>query len=193
MKRNIKFYLNKHLEGISHFIDNISDEKTNELIEFLKQPHKNIFFTGVGKNGHVAAKASSTFNSMGIQITYLNPVDAVHGDIGCITEDDIILAITKSGETEELINFLFHASKRTKKIGLIHSNENNTCKNYCVFDLYVDLKSEADHLNKIPTVSIAIYTILLQSIACQLAKENNLTISDLVFNHPGGSIGKSKI
>ena len=72
-----------------------------------------IFFTGVGKNGHVAAKAASTFSSIGLPCFYINPVDSVHGDMGVINQDDIIVAISKGGNTEELIHFLHHV-KHTK-------------------------------------------------------------------------------
>jgi arabinose-5-phosphate isomerase len=128
---------------------------------------------------------------MGIKVFFINPVDAVHGDIGIVSENDIIIAITKSGNTEELLNFLAHANKRTKKICILHSNKNNNSLNFSEFDLFVEIKNEADHLNKVPTVSIAVYTIILQSVSCVLAEENNLDLSSFVFNHPGGTIGKS--
>jgi arabinose-5-phosphate isomerase len=188
--QHLKFFKN-HLDGINTSLSSISDEKMAKFISYFKEPNVNVFLTGVGKNGHVAAKAVSTFNSMGIKVFFINPVDAVHGDIGIVSENDIIIAITKSGNTEELLNFLAHVNKRTKKICILHSNKNNNSLNFSEFDLFVEIKNEADHLNKVPTVSIAVYTIILQSVSCVLAEENNLDLSSFVFNHPGGTIGKS--
>jgi len=115
----------------------------------------------------------------------------VHGDVGVVSENDVIIAITKSGNTEELLNFLFHVSKRTKNICVLHSNKGNKSLEFSEFDLYVEINDEADHLNKVPTVSIAVYTIILQSVSCALAEEHGLDLKSFVFNHPGGSIGKS--
>jgi arabinose-5-phosphate isomerase len=187
-----KYFLN-HIDGFSYFLENVNDVEIFNLIQFLNKPHRNIFFTGIGKNGHVAAKAASTFNSMGIRVFFINPVDAVHGDMGLIDKDDIILAISKSGNTEELLWFLKNAKDRTDNIFLIHSNKNNNCLQYCQKDLFVPLKMEADRLNKIPTTSIVLYTTILQSICCTLAENIGFTLDQLVFNHPGGSIGKSKL
>jgi len=190
---NFKTFFKKHIDEINLAMLTIDDNLVDDLVTYIKQPHRNLFITGIGKNGHVAAKAASTFNSMGIKIFYINPVDAVHGDMGIISEDDIIIAISKTGNTNELEIFLHHVSQRTKNICLIHSNKNNKCLQYCNNDFYIEIVNEADHLNKVPTVSIAVYTIFLQSISCVLASENNLDLKTFIFNHPGGSIGQTKI
>jgi arabinose-5-phosphate isomerase len=184
-------YFKKHLDGIDSALKSIDNNDMEKFISYFRKPNVNIFLTGVGKNGHVAAKAVSTLNSMGIKVFFINPVDAVHGDVGVVSENDVIIAISKSGNTEELINFLFHVNKRTKNISILHSNKNNKSLEFSEFDLYVEINDEADHLNKVPTVSIAVYTIVLQSISCVLAEENGLDLKSFVFNHPGGSIGKS--
>jgi arabinose-5-phosphate isomerase len=186
-------YITKHLEGIENSFKNTNLENLEKIISFFEDGVGNVFLTGVGKNGHVAAKAVSTLNSMGVKSFYINPVDSVHGDIGIIDKNDKIIAISKSGNTDELLNFLHHANRRTNHIFLIHSNKNNNSLRYCEFDLYIPIDFESDHLNKVPTVSIAVYTILLQSISCLLAKKQNLTMESFVFNHPGGTIGKTKI
>lgn len=189
----IEKYLNKHVDEIIKTFIDVDKKKINKLLDYFRHKSGNVFLTGVGKNGHVAAKAVSTLNSMGIKVFYINPVDAVHGDVGIVSDKDVIIAISKSGNTDEMVNFLHHVSKRTKHICLIHSNNGNESLEYTEFDLYISINHEADHLNKVPTVSIAVYTILLQSISCLLAEENNLDMKSFVFNHPGGTIGKTKI
>jgi arabinose-5-phosphate isomerase len=189
----IRKYFNQHIVGINESLDAIDQNLLDKLLDYFRYKNGNMFLTGIGKNGHVAAKAVSTLNSMGIKVFYIDPVDAVHGDVGIVDINDTIIAISKSGETDELINFLHHVNKRTQHICLIHSNKGNRSLEYCELDLFVPIKYEADYLNKVPTVSIAVYTILLQSISCLLAEENNLDMKSFIFNHPGGSIGKTKI
>ena len=179
------------LTGIEKALKTIDDSNMEVFINYFKKPNVNVFLTGIGKNGHVSAKAVSTLNSMGIKVFYINPVDAVHGDVGVISENDVIIAVTKSGNTEELLNFLCHVKKRTNHICILHSNKKNKSLEFSAFDLFVEIEDEADHLNKVPTVSIAVYTIILQSVSCVLAEENNLDLKSFVFNHPGGSIGKT--
>jgi len=181
----------KHLDGIEFALKSIKHEDMVKFVSYFKKPNVNIFLTGIGKNGHVASKAVSTLNSMGVKVFFINPVDAVHGDVGVISENDIIIAISKSGNTEELLNFLSHVNKRTKHICILHSNKNNKSLEFSEFDLYVEIENEADHLNKVPTISIAVYTIILQSVSCVIAEENGLDLKSFVFNHPGGTIGKS--
>jgi arabinose-5-phosphate isomerase len=188
----INFFIENHLKKISDSFIGLDVKKLNILINLIGNTKNNIFFTGIGKNGHVMEKASSTFNSMGIKTYFINPVDAVHGDMGKVGNGDLIIALSKSGNTDELLNFLYHVSKITKNIFLIHSNKDNKCLEFSNDNLFIEITGEADHLNTIPTVSIAVYTILMQSISCEIGSNNNLTIPEFVKNHPGGSLGKLK-
>ena len=186
----IETYLNKHLKTISESFDFLDKEKLIYFANILNGCKGVIFFSGVGKNGHVASKAASTFSSMGIKSYFLNPIDAVHGDMGIISENDIIVVISKSGNTSELINFLENCFKKNKNIWMIHSNEKNQGLKYCEGNVYLPINNEADDLNIVPTVSIAAYVILLQSISCEISSFRGLTLSEFVSNHPGGTIGK---
>jgi len=190
---NISYYIANHIDYISKSLNSISDNIfapiSDEILKIKKNNHK-IFITGIGKNGHVAHKATSTFNSLSIPTFYINPVDAIHGDMGAITENDLLIAISKSGNTEELLLFLKYVQKKTKNIWLIHSNLNNNANQYCSNNIYINIENEADHLNIVPTVSILVYSILLQSIACYIADQTDMNIKTFIMNHPGGSIGK---
>jgi len=190
---NISYYIANHIDYISKSLNCISDNIftpiSDEILKIKKNNHK-IFITGIGKNGHVAHKAASTFNSLSIPTFYINPVDAIHGDMGAITENDLLIAISKSGNTEELLLFLKYVQKKTKNIWLIHSNLNNNANQYCSNNIYINIENEADHLNMVPTVSILVYSILLQSIACYIADQTDINIKTFIMNHPGGSIGK---
>ena len=188
---NTKKYIDKHIEEIIKTFSS-SIENVDDLVDIILTTKNKIFFTGVGKNGHVASKAASTFNSVGIQVLFINPVDAVHGDMGLIDTDDIIVAVSKSGDTDELLCFLKNAIERTKNIWVIHSKKNNKSLNFSYKDIYVPIEKEVDYLEIVPTVSIAAYTILLQSIACSITEIKKLNLKEFQKNHPGGSLGKLK-
>ena len=108
--------------------------------------------------------------------------------MGVINEDDIIVAISKSGNTEELIHFLYHVKHKNCKIVTLHSNPNNSCLDCSYLDIDLHADDEADNLNVVPTSSIAVFTVFLQSIACEIADINGLTLEEFVSNHPGGSL-----
>ena len=186
-------FVQRHIDSIKHSVRNVESEKIYCFLYLLLESKGKIFFTGVGKNGHVAAKAASTFSSIGLPCFYINPVDSVHGDMGVINEDDIIVAISKSGNTEELIHFLYHVKHKNCKIVTLHSNPNNSCLDCSYLDIDLHVDDEADNLNVVPTSSIAVFTVFLQSIACEIADINDLTLDEFVSNHPGGSIGQIKL
>ncbi len=186
-------FFQNHINSIRSSFDQLDIDKVNIFINMLERCEGKIFLTGVGKNGHVAAKAASTFSSIGVPVFFLNPVDSVHGDMGVIDEKDLIISVSKSGNTEELITFLHHVYDKKCKIISIHSNKDNKSLKYSYYDIFLDVDKEADHLNIVPTTSIAIYTIFLQSVACEISNRKQLTLEQFVSNHPGGSIGKIKV
>jgi arabinose-5-phosphate isomerase len=186
----INFY-KSHIEAITTSLNHLEEDKIENLVDLILNCSGKIFFTGIGKNGHVAAKATSTFSSIGVSCFYINPVDCVHGDMGVIGENDLLIAISKSGNTEELVNFLYHVEHKNCKIVSIHSNNQNKSKDYSCLDINLHVSQEADHLNIVPTSSIAIFTIFLQSVACEISSRKQLTLKQFVQNHPGGSIGKT--
>lgn len=177
------------IDNIKESLINISPEK---VIQLMSSREGSLFFTGVGKNSHVASITASTFSSIGIRSFCMNPVDAVHGDMGNITEKDIVVAISKSGNTEELIVFLknLKTSKPKTKIIAIHSNEKAEAKKYANEDLFIDIREEIDEDNIVPTSSLISYTILLQNIGYFIAKKEGYELKKFKHNHPGGSIGR---
>ena len=190
---SIRSYYQTHIDVITESIPSGYNPSIDEFVDLLLNCKGKIFFTGVGKNGHVAAKATSTFSSIGVSCFFINPVDSVHGDMGVINKGDILVAISKSGNTEELIHFLKHVEHKKCKIVSIHSNPKNKSLDYSSLDIDLRVSKEADHLNIVPTCSIAVFTIFLQSVACEISERKQLTLEQFVKNHPGGSIGQTKI
>ena len=188
---SVKDFYKIHIEAINTSYDYLEEDKVEDLVNLILNCKGKILFTGIGKNGHVAAKATSTMSSIGVPCFFIDAVDSVHGDMGVIDENDLLIAVSKSGNTDELVNFLNHVSHKNCKIVSIHSNDGNQSQKYSCLDINLHVSQEADHLNIVPTSSIAIFTIFLQSVACEIAQRKNLTLQQFVLNHPGGSIGKT--
>jgi arabinose-5-phosphate isomerase len=190
---SVRDFYKSHIEAIQTSYEYLEDDKVEELIDLILNCKGKILFTGIGKNGHVAAKATSTMSSIGVPCFFIDAVDSVHGDMGVINENDILIAVSKSGNTDELINFLYHVNHKNCKIVSIHSNNGNQSQKHSFLDINLHVDKEADHLNIVPTSSIAIFTIFLQSVACEISRRKNLTLQEFVKNHPGGSIGKTVV
>lgn len=188
---SVKNFYKNHIDSIITSYDYLEEHKIEDLVNLILNCKGKILFTGIGKNGHVAAKATSTMSSIGVSCFFIDAVDSVHGDMGVISENDLLIAVSKSGNTEELINFLYHVNHKNCKIVLIHSNNGNESQKYSYLNINLHVNQEADHLNIVPTSSIAIFTIFLQSIACEISRRKNLTLEQFIHNHPGGSIGKT--
>lgn len=187
---SVRDYAIRQAETALNSFRSLDDAEVEAFVSALAADGRRIFFSGVGKNGHVASKASSTFNSIGVRTTYINPVDAVHGDLGMMSEGDMVVAVSKSGSTDELIRFLDHCSRRASDIWLLHSNRGNESLKYAKHEIYLEVDSEADHLNLVPTSSIVAYVMFMQAVACEIAARRNLDLQGFVRNHPGGSIGR---
>lgn len=190
---SVNEYMLKQINTATRSLNLLNQSEVDAFVSALTSNKGSIFFAGIGKNGHISSKAASTFNSVGLKVTNIDPVDAVHGDLGMISSGDLIVAISKSGNTEELVCFLSHCAKRTPNIWLIHSRKNNQSMRYASHEVYLDIDSEADHLNVVPTSSVATYCMFMQAVACEISKSKDLTLAQFVHNHPGGSIGKLEI
>lgn len=190
---SVRDFYKTHIEAIASSYEYLEDNKIQEFVDMILNCKGKILFTGIGKNGHVAAKATSTMSSIGIPCFFVDAVDSVHGDMGVIDENDMLVAVSKSGNTEELVNFLRHVNHKNCKIVSIHSNDGNQSQKYSCLDINLHVSKEADHLNIVPTSSIAIFTIFLQSVACEISRRKDLTLKQFVKNHPGGSIGKTVV
>ena len=180
-----------HLTRAEKCVLSFDNDSVDVLINLIKNTKGFVIFTGVGKNGHIAALASSTFASMGIKSIYINPVDAVHGDMGNITEKDLVINISKSGNTLELLGFLknLKLNKKTKIVS-IHSNASAQTVKFSDLDIFLSNPTEVDKFDIVPTTSIVSYLIFLQSLGVTIADEMQFSLKKFKLNHPGGSIGE---
>ncbi|MCK5075105.1 MAG: SIS domain-containing protein, partial [Calditrichia bacterium] len=149
-----------------------------------------VVVTGVGKSGAIARKMAATLSSTGTPALFLHAAEGMHGDIGTISDTDIVICISKSGNSEE-INTLMPALK-TMKIPIIGmtGNLNSFLAKYSDVTLNVSVEKEACPNDLAPTASTTVTLVLGDALAIALLKKRNFTKDDFAFLHPGGSLGK---
>ncbi len=159
-------------------------------IETILSCKGKLVVTGVGKSGLIGAKMAATFASTGTPSFFLHPTEALHGDLGMIGKNDVILAISYSGESEELSSILPHIKRfETPLIGMTKSRT-STLGSYSDVVIDVVVKKEACPLDIAPTSSTTLTLALGDALAVSLMKARNFQKSDFASFHPGGALGK---
>lgn len=166
------------------------DDNFLKAVDLIRTCEGKVVVTGVGKSGHIGSKIAATLASTGIPAFFLNPLDAYHGDLGMISSDDLVLAISYSGATEELVRFL--PIIRAKKIPIIgmSSNADSPLARCAEVHLSIAVEKEADPLNLIPTASTTATMALGDALACALVEANHFQPTDFARLHPGGDLGR---
>ncbi len=149
-----------------------------------------LIVTGVGKSGHIGSKIAATLASTGTPSFYLNPLDAYHGDLGMIAPGDVVMAISYSGNTDELLRFMPLLLERKIPIIGISGNPDSLLAKYSKVHLNISVTREADPLNLAPTSSTTATLAMGDALACALIRLRDFKESDFAQFHPGGSLGK---
>ena len=166
------------------------DENFLRAVQLIRDCKGKIVVTGVGKSGHIGSKIAATLASTGTPAFFLNPLDAYHGDLGMLGPDDLVLAISYSGATEELLRFLpLIQAKRITIIGM-SSNPSSLLAQYAAVHLNIAVEREADPLNLVPTSSTTVTLALGDALACALIEAAHFQPSDFAMLHPGGDLGR---
>ena len=159
-------------------------------VEAIRDCKGKVVVTGVGKSGHIGSKIAATLASTGTPAFFLNPLDAYHGDLGMIGAEDLVLAISYSGATEELLRFLpLVQAKRIPIIG-ISGNDESLLARYSDIHLNIAVEREADPLNLVPTSSTTVTLALGDALACALIEAKHFQPTDFARLHPGGDLGR---
>lgn len=150
-----------------------------------------VILSGVGKSGIIAHKIASTFSSLGTPAFYLHPTEALHGELGAVTEDDVVMLISHSGATEELVCFADKLMQVNCPIialtGAPKSELAAKCKNIIIIPVHV----EAGYISLAPTSSTTAVLVLGDALAITVAHAKKYKAEDFIRHHPGGSIGKT--
>ena len=166
------------------------DEDFDRAVELIYRCHGKVIVTGVGKSGHIGEKIAATLSSTGTPSFFINPLDVFHGDLGVMTRDDVVLAISNSGQTDELLRFIPLVLQMQIPIVAMSGNPDSLLAKYASFHLNVSVAREADPMNLAPTSSATAQLVMGDALAIALMRKRNFQPTDFAQFHPGGELGK---
>lgn len=166
------------------------DENFDRAVSLMYHCRGKIIVTGVGKSGHIGAKIAATLSSTGTPSFFINPLDVFHGDLGVMTEDDVVLAISNSGNTDELLRFIPMVLHMNIPIIGMSGNSSSLLAKYSTVHLHVSVEREACPLNLAPTSSTTVTLVMGDALAVALMEVRNFKPRDFAQFHPGGELGK---
>jgi arabinose-5-phosphate isomerase len=177
-------------EAIRRIADHVQPEQVERAIQLIANCAGKVVMVGVGKSGFIARKIAATLTSTGTRAIYLHPSDALHGDIGIIEASDVVVLLSNSGETGEILAMLpFIRSRKTPLIAIL-GNLRSTLGRSADAVLDASVEMEACPFNLAPTASTTVALALGDALALTLMEIKGLTPDDFAFNHPAGQLGK---
>ena len=187
-KRTLKIESDS-IKSLMSQLDKSFDDLCNAVITCKGK----IVIMGVGKSGHIAQKISATLSSTGTPSIFIHPTEAAHGDMGLINKKDIVLLISNSGETDEIINILASLKRHTKKIVSISGNNKSKIAKSADIKIQLNSKKEACPLDLAPTSSTTNALAFGDALAISLLEAKGFTKNDFAHSHPAGKLGKKLI
>ncbi len=185
-------YFERQMQELNHSIHSLDEKLFQRMVEegvtTIKEGHK-IIVSGLGKNVPICDKFVGSMVSLGLPAYFLHTNSAIHGDIGLVKDKDMVIILTKSGETAESIYLVEKLQERNVVLWLLTFNSDSTLTKIIPNSLVLKLDHEGDLWNIMPNNSTTMNLIVLQGLAMMIAKKMDLSISDFRKNHPGGAIG----
>lgn len=166
------------------------DENFEKAVDMMFNCRGKIIVTGVGKSGNIGAKIAATLSSTGTPAFYINPLDIYHGDLGVMTPDDVVLALSNSGQTDELLRFLPMVLHMRVPVVSISGNPKSLLAKYSTAHITCSVEKEACPLNLAPTSSTTAALAMGDALAIALMMVRNFKPNDFAQFHPGGELGK---
>src|SRR6185503_11688693 len=177
-------------EAIAQTATRLDQEQVERVVELLAQCKGKVVILGVGKSGIIGQKIAATMTSTGTAALYMHPSDALHGGLGIVQSDDVVIVLSNSGETDEIVGMLPHLKSRQVAIVAIVGNLNSTLANRADAVLDASVDQEACPLNLAPTTSTTVALAIGDALAMTVMKVKGLTTDDFAVNHPAGRLGK---
>jgi len=166
------------------------DESFEEVVQLIYNCKGHVVVTGVGKSGHVGAKIAATLASTGTPSLFINSLDALHGDLGMVMEDDVMLLVSNSGNTDELLRIIDSLEERHIKIISMTGNSDSLIARHSDYHICVGVKREACPLNLAPTSSTTAALAMGDALACALMEARKFKAREFAMYHPGGTLGR---
>ena len=177
-------------EAIAQTATRLDREQVQRVVELLANCKGKVVILGVGKSGIIGQKIAATLTSTGTAALYLHPSDALHGSLGIVQGDDVVIVLSNSGETHELAAVLPYLKNRGVSIVAIVGNLNSTLARRADAVLDASVDQEACPLNLAPTTSTTVALAIGDALAMRVMKVKGLTSDDFAVNHPAGRLGK---
>lgn len=185
-----KNILQKESDGIIQIMNSL-DEEFSSIVDAILNLKGHLITTGIGKSGNIATKLASTFASTGTPSFFVHPADSSHGDLGMITKDDIILALSVSGNTIEMLNLLNFAHFNKIPVIGFTSNSSSTLYKISTFRILFPKFEEAGELKLAPSTSSTSMLAVGDALALTVSMSKNFRKEDFKKYHPGGALGQS--
>ncbi|ARE80933.1 KpsF/GutQ family sugar-phosphate isomerase [Campylobacter helveticus] len=176
-------------EAIRNLSENL-DDNFAKAIKLILNIKGRCIISGMGKSGHIGAKIAATLASTGTPSFFMHPGEALHGDLGMITNEDVLIAISNSGETEELLKIIPAVKRRQIPLIAMCGNAKSTLAKQAEIFLNIAIKKEACPLQLAPMSSTTATLVMGDAIAAALMKAKNFRPDDFALFHPGGSLGR---
>jgi arabinose-5-phosphate isomerase len=176
-------------EAVSNLLKSI-DQNFASAVELIFNSTGRVVFTGMGKSGIIARKIVATMNSTGTAAIFMHPTDALHGDLGMIRKNDIVILISKSGHTEELLQLIPMVKRIGAAIIGMVGGDNSSLGKDCDIVLNVGVKEEACPYDLAPTASTTAALVMGDALAITLLEKRGFTEEDFALLHPAGSLGR---
>jgi arabinose-5-phosphate isomerase len=186
----LKELFDKKQQYLNFFFQTVDLEAAEKFLQILKNCQGSMVFTGVGKSGLVAKKIAVTMTSTGTRASFLSPTNALHGDLGILSDKDVFILLSKSGESEELLTLIPYLRNKGVKLLSVVSNGNSRLAKATDYSMTLPLEKELCPYNLAPTTSTSIQLIFGDIMAIALMRHQNFSLDQYAKNHPAGSIGK---
>ena len=176
-------------DSVAGLIDRIDDTFAN-VVRALDECQGHVVVTGMGKSGLIGQKIAATFSSIGVPSVFLHAAEASHGDVGVLSRGDIVIAISNSGETEEIVKLLPTLSRIKCSLVAMTGNSASTLAKRCGYLLDISVKEEACSIGLVPTASTTAALAMGDALAMAILDLRGFREEDFAMNHPGGSLGR---
>ena len=176
-------------ESITHLIEHVDDE-FERVVQCILDCRARVIITGMGKSGHVGRKIAASLASTGTPSFFMHPAEAFHGDLGMVTADDVVIAISNSGESAEVVNILPVIKRIGAKIVAMSGRRESSLGKNADYFIDVSVEREACPLGLAPTASTTAALAMGDAIMVALLEARNFTKQDFALFHPGGSLGR---
>lgn len=181
--------LRDEADAVISLVDKL-DGQFEAAVHLIENAKGRVVLTGMGKSGHIARKVAATMASTGTPAFFLHPAEGIHGDLGMVTADDVVIAYSNSGETAEVLNILPSLKRIGAKLVAVVGNTHSTLARNADAVLDAGVKKEADSLGLAPTSSTTAALALGDALAVCLMERHHFTADNFAIFHPGGSLGK---